>query len=79
MIRRGEKWKKWRREEEEGSCSNFKHDEVVLNNCILINDKATIEDIAGGEKKRRKIEEMEKGRSKRGGLAQILNTMKSLS
>ena len=44
-IRRGEKWKKWRREEEEESCSNFKHDEApVLNIGFLINDKVVVED-----------------------------------
>ena len=59
FIRREKKWKKLRREEEEGSCSNFKHnDAIVLNNDIktvgngggkknrkmLINGKATVKD-----------------------------------
>ena len=31
--RRGEKWNKWRREEEKGFCSNLKHDKaIVVNN-----------------------------------------------
>ena len=39
------KWKKWRREEEEGFCTNLKPDEAAVFNCgILINDKAAVED-----------------------------------
>ena len=64
MIRRG---KKWRREEDERFCSNFKHDEVVvLNSDILINGKVVVEDIAGEEKAMREMEEIEEGRRRRG-------------
>ena len=42
LIRRGEKW---RREEAEGSCSNFKHDETVVLNSDI---KAVVNE---GEKK----------------------------
>ena len=64
MIRRGEKWKKWRRKEEEGLCSNFKHYEVVvLNTGILINGKAVVEDIIKGENERGEMEETEEGRT----------------
>ena len=84
--KREEKWKKWRREQE-GSYLNFKHDEVVvLNNDILINGKAAIEDIVEGENERREMKEMDEGRRRSaggggggGGGAQILNIIKSLS
>ena len=66
MIRREDKWKKWRRKEEERPYSNFKHDEVVVwNNDILINGKVVVEDIIGGENERREMEEMEEGRRRR--------------
>ena len=64
MIRRE---KKWRREEDEGFCSNFKHDEVVvLNSDILINGKVVVEDIVGEEKEMREMKEIEEGRRRRG-------------
>ena len=66
MIRKGEKWKKWRREEEEGSCSNFNHDEAdALNNNILTIGKAAVEDITKGKKERREMEEIEEGRRRK--------------
>ena len=58
----------WSWEEEEGSCSNFKHDEAaILSNGILINGKAVVEDIARGEKELREMEEIEEGRRRGGG------------
>ena len=55
------------REEEEGSYSNFKHDEVIVLNDILINGKVATEDIVGGEKEMREMKEMEERRRRRGG------------